>query len=117
MKGKAFGLPLYKLLGGAVRKEIPFTEYFAYRLKTGKIGGEQTPAKVAAYCARMREQHGSTFFEGKCSSGDPVEVVKIIKEIRKALGDDAMVRLDANMAWSLSTARKLLGRSRALQLA
>lgn len=108
LKGKAFGLPLYKLLGGAVRKEIAFAEYFGYRLKTGKVGGEQTPAKVAAYCARMREQHGSTCFEGKCSSDDPVEVVQIIKEVRAALGADAIIRLDANMAWSLTTARKLL---------
>ena len=31
IKGKALDMPLYKLLGGAVRKEIPFTEYFSFR--------------------------------------------------------------------------------------
>ena len=29
LRGKAWEQPLYKLLGGAVRKQIPFTEYFA----------------------------------------------------------------------------------------
>lgn len=30
IRGKVFGMPLYKLLGGAVRKDIPFSEYFAF---------------------------------------------------------------------------------------
>lgn len=29
IRGKAWNLPLYKLLGGAVRKEIPVTEYYS----------------------------------------------------------------------------------------
>lgn len=39
LRGKAWGLPLYKLLGGAVRKQIPFTEYYSYRLK--KMGSAE----------------------------------------------------------------------------
>lgn len=108
IKGKALGLPLYMLLGGAVRKQIPFTEYYAYRMKNGKVGGERTPAQLAAYCARMREEHGSTFFEGKCSTGNPTEDVKIVKEVRAAVGEDALIRVDGNMAWSVTSARRLL---------
>lgn len=108
IKGKALNIPLYKLLGGAVRKTIPFTEYYAYRMPVGNVGGEDSPAKVAAYCALMRERHGSTFFEGKCSTGDPATDVRIVKEVRSAIGPDAMLRVDGNMAWSLTTARRLL---------
>lgn len=108
LKGKFWKQPLYQLLGGAVRKQIAFTEYFAFREKTGRIGGEKTPKAVAAYCARMREEHGSKFFEGKLTTGDPNLEIGAVKEIRKAIGDDAMLRLDANMAWSLSTARCIL---------
>ena len=53
------GRPLYELLGGACRTAIGFSEYFAYR------GGlEESPAQVAAYCARMADEHDSPVFEG-----------------------------------------------------
>ena len=32
LRGKAWDQPVYQLPGGAVRKDIAFTEYFAYRL-------------------------------------------------------------------------------------
>jgi glucarate dehydratase len=108
LRGKAWDQPLYKLLGGAVRKEIPFTEYFAYRQQRDGVGGESTPAQVAAYCAKMRELHGSTYFEGKNPPGDPQATIEVVKEVRRAVGDDAMVRLDANMGFSVSAARRVL---------
>ena len=36
IRGKVTGMPLYKLLGGAVRKDIPFSEYFAFRPSPGR---------------------------------------------------------------------------------
>ena len=108
LRGKLWKQPLYRLLGGAVRNQIPFTEYFGYRAKRGSTGGEKTARAVAAYCARMREKYGSTFFEGKLTLGDPDLEIETVKAIRKAIGNDAMLRLDANMGWSLSTARRIL---------
>ncbi len=108
LRGKAWNLPLYKLLGGAVRKQIPWTEYFSFRPKKGSVGGERTPEAVAKYCARMREKYNSTFFEGKLQLGDPHLEIKTVKAVRKAIGDDAMLRLDGNMSWSLATARYVL---------
>src|SRR5580658_8734609 len=55
IRGKAWEVPVYKLLGGAVRREIPFTEYFGFRQ-----GREMTPEGVVDYCLRMRAEHGST---------------------------------------------------------
>ena len=109
LRGKYWRRPLYQLLGGAVRRRIPFTEYFAFRERRGKIGGEMTAKAVAGYCARMRERHGSTYFEGKLTLGDPALEIAAVKAIRRAVGHDAMLRLDANMAWSLSAARRILG--------
>lgn len=111
LRGKAWNQPLYRLLGGAVRKEIPFTEYFAYRPRQGSMGGESTPADVADYCARMREKYGSTYFEGKCpwSASDPIgETIKVVASLRRALGDDARIRLDGNMGFSVWAARQVL---------
>jgi glucarate dehydratase len=108
IRGKVWNQPLYNLLGGAVKKEIPFTEYFAYRVKKDGIGGEMDPGAVADYCVRMNAEHGSTFFEGKLILGDPQLEIDTVKAMRKALGPRAMIRLDSNMQWSLSTARHVL---------
>lgn len=103
LRGKAWNVPLYQLLGGAVRREIAFTEYFGFRQ-----GLEMTPEAVVDYCLRMRAEHGSTYFEGKLSLGDPRLEVETVRQLREALGADAVIRLDANMQYSLSTARRLL---------
>jgi glucarate dehydratase len=108
IRGKAFGMPLYKLLGGAVRKHIPFSEYFAFRPKQGNAGGEMSPEAIVDYCLKMREAHGSTIFEGKLIMGDPLLEVRTVKLLREALGDAAQIKLDSNMQYSLTTARRLL---------
>jgi len=108
IRGKAWNLPLYKLLGGAVRKEIPFTEYFAFRVGKNGIGGETTAEQVADYCIKMREEYGSTMFEGKLSLGDPHLEIATVKMLRERLGHTDMIRLDSNMSWSVPTAKHIL---------
>jgi glucarate dehydratase len=102
IRGKAWGQPLYKLLGGAVRTEIPFTDYFAQR-----VGRVQSPEEVADYCVRLHESFGTTFFEGKFSTADPKISLAILQLIRRKLGDEAIIRIDSNQAYSLATARRL----------
>jgi glucarate dehydratase len=101
-------VPIYELLGGTVRTDVPFTEYFAFRHPSAHGAGEATPVEVAQYCARMREEHGSTVFEGKVGSTSLSTDIEMVKEIRAAVGDDALIRLDANHGWPLNTARKAL---------
>lgn len=108
IKGKAWKMPLYKVLGGAVRKEIPFTEYYSFRPLKGTAGGLKNARDIADYCARMRQEHGSTYFEGKCSTGNPGLEIELTRTVREAVGEDAMIRLDGNMAWTTSSARALL---------
>jgi glucarate dehydratase len=108
IKARAFAMPLYKLLGGAVRKDIPFTEYFSFRPEQDGAGGEMSPEAIVDYCLAMREAHGSTFFEGKLILGDPRLEIRTVRLLREALGEDAMIRLDSNMQWSLTTARRVL---------
>ncbi len=108
IRGKVFDMPLYKLLGGAVRKDILFSEYFSFRPKHGEYGGEMTPEAIVEYCLRMRVEHGSTIFEGKLILGDPELEIKTVRLLRNALGKNAQIRLDSNMQWSLSTARHVL---------
>jgi glucarate dehydratase len=97
------GVPLYEQLGGACRVDIAFTEYFAYR-----EGREQSPAEVAAYCARMVEEHGSSSFEGKVAVRSVEEDVRLVREVRAAIGPERTLRIDANMGWLLDTAGRAL---------
>jgi glucarate dehydratase len=108
LRGKLWELPLYQVLGGAVRKDIPFTEYFSFRPEHHGAGGEMSPEAIVDYCLSMREQHGSTFFEGKLILGDPELEIRTVRMLREALGAAAMIRLDSNMQWSLTTARHVL---------
>jgi glucarate dehydratase len=110
IKGKALKCPIYSLLGGPVRREIGFSEYFALRLSNANEPGESTPLEVARYCARMREQHGSMVFEGKMGVLDLDSEIEMVKEVRAAIGSDATLRLDANNSWPLNTARRALSR-------
>jgi glucarate dehydratase len=107
LRGKAWKQPLYQLLGGAVRKEIPFTDYFSLRGDGATVKGEKTPEEVADYCVELHERHGTTFFEGKFSTHDPKVSMKMVELIRRKLGDAAMIRIDSNQAYSLATARQL----------
>ena len=107
IRGKMWDQPLYALLGGAVRKSIGFTDYFVQRIEQGSAGGEDTPEAVADYCLKMRDDFGSNAFEGKLSDPDPADATRYVTVLRERLGDDAMIRIDSNSAYSLTTARMM----------
>jgi glucarate dehydratase len=103
LRGKAWNQPLCNLLGGKVRDQIPFTEYFGFRQ-----GLEETPEAVVDHCLAMHGAYGSTMFEGKLILGDPLLEIRTVRLLREALGPEAMIRLDSNMQWSLPTAIRIL---------
>lgn len=106
-RGKIEDVPLHLLLGGAVRTEIPHSEYFSYRFAGSRDPGECSPVEVARYCARMVEEHGSGIFEGKMGTVGLDEELMMLREIRAAIGDRPL-RLDANGGWTVPTARDVL---------
>jgi glucarate dehydratase len=110
IKARALNLPIYDLLGGPARRTLGVSEYFALRVPGPGEPGESTPLEVARYCAQMRETYGSTLFEGKVGVLDLDTEIAMVREIRAAIGSDATLRLDANMAWPLNTARRALAR-------
>jgi glucarate dehydratase len=107
-RGRAEGVPLATLLGGAVRREVPLTEYFSYRLPGPAHPGESTPLEVARHCARMVDQHGADAFEGKVSTVSLAEEVELVREVRAAIGPGRRLTLDANGGWTVATAREAL---------
>ena len=110
LTGRIYGRSVADLLGGRVRDEVTYTEYFSPRLESGGHGGESTPKDVGEYCGRMAAEFGAKAFEGKVGFGDLEFELEMVKEIRAAIGEEPILRLDANMGWSLSTARQALRR-------
>lgn len=104
LRGKLWGQPVANLLGGIRRREIPFTDYFGYRLAKGGKGGEATVPDVVDYCLGLQETYGTTWFEGKVNDPDLNANVKLMQALRLALGSDAMLRIDSNQAFSLPSA-------------
>lgn len=58
----------------------------------------------------MREAHGSTAFEGKVGVLSLGGEVAMLREIRQAIGEDAVLRVDTNNMWSVTTAREAVRR-------
>nr|WP_216602349.1 MULTISPECIES: mandelate racemase/muconate lactonizing enzyme family protein [unclassified Ruegeria] len=104
LRGKLWGQPVANLLGGIQRREIPFTDYFSYRLPNGDVKGETNIAEVVDYCLSLREQFGTTWFEGKVSNPDLRANIDLMQALRDALGPDTMLRIDSNQAFSLPSA-------------
>lgn len=108
IKGKALSIPIYEILGGQVRSEVSFSEYFSYRMCSDGTPGEQSIKDIVDYCIQQNRTHGSTFFEGKVGHNTPSQDLEMISALRKEFGDEITIRLDANYGWSPATASRML---------
>ena len=104
LRGKLWGQPVANLLGGIHRREIPFTDYFAYRALGERVGGERTVEAVVEYCLSLKETYGTTYFEGKINDPELEANIKLLQALRDALGSEALLRIDSNQAFSLPSA-------------
>jgi D-galactarolactone cycloisomerase len=98
IRGKAVGWPLYRLLGGS-SKPIP-----AY---AGGISlGYQEPEALAEEAVRFAE---AGYKAVKLRMGDgPARDLARVQAVRKAVGPDVAILTDANTAYGLEDARRVL---------
>ena len=95
IKGKISGLPVYKLLGGC-RESAPVY---------GSDGGwlyMSVSEMLAAFEGYL--QQGMMGVKMKIGHENPKVDIKRISEVRKALGDDVWIAVDANQKWDFPTA-------------
>lgn len=104
--GKACAQPIYKLLGGAYRKQIP--------VYASSMRRDIAPVEEAKRLAGLVEKHGfkavkvrvgETF--GFDQDAAPGRSVAVIKEVRGALGDGVEIMMDGNSCFSAPRAIEL----------
>jgi L-alanine-DL-glutamate epimerase-like enolase superfamily enzyme len=98
IRGKAAGMPLYKLLGGA-RRPVP-----AYA--GGVSLGYQPPAQLIEELERSLD---AGYKAVKLRVGDsPRRDLERIRAVRKACGEDLVILTDANIGYSVEDARQVM---------
>ncbi len=118
IQGKAAGLPVADLLGGAVREEVPFSAYLFYKWAghpdaDGDDWGEALdPDGIVAQAKRMVDGYGFTALKLKGGVFPPAQEIEAVRALREAFPGHPL-RLDPNAAWtpetSLGVARELAG--------
>lgn len=96
--GKSTGLPVYRLLGGAVRDFVP-TKW--------SISGVEPDR--AAGIARWALEQGFTTMKVKVGI-DPMQDVARVRAVREAVGPDVRLGVDANGAWPPRMAVRMIRR-------
>jgi muconate/chloromuconate cycloisomerase len=97
LAAKALDTPLYNLLGGKVRDRIPLS----WSLPIVEID------KVVEEGIQMVER-GWRILKVKVGRSDPSEDVEAVRALREAVGDDISIRADANQAYDIKTAHRVL---------
>ncbi len=95
--GKSCGLPLYRVLGG-----------YAGEIETDMTVGIDEPEEMARR-AKAHVEAGFRVIKTKVGT-NPKDDLARVKAIRRAVGDDVKIRLDANQGWHAREAVSLLER-------
>ena len=96
LKGKALGVPVYQLLGGAFHTQVPVI----------RMVGLKAPAAQAADAARFVAE-GYRHLKLKIGRDLPTEV-RSVAAVRQAVGDDVVLTVDANGAYTVKNAIQLI---------
>jgi L-alanine-DL-glutamate epimerase-like enolase superfamily enzyme len=95
--GKQCGQPLYRLLGGLARERVNYYFYL-----------DHSSVNDVYRQGRDGIEAGYTVFYLKVGI-DVAREVEMVRALREAIGPDAKIRLDANGAWRVSEALRIIG--------
>ena len=120
--GKATDRPVVDLLGGPVRRRVPFAAYLFYKPQGagGELGFDidpdatgwpaarqrqaMTPDELVAQARAMVETFGFQSLKLKGGVFEPELEVATIDALRDAFGPDVPLRIDPNAVWRVDTA-------------
>jgi glucarate dehydratase len=114
LQARSLGIPLHELLGGAVRRKVPFSAYLffkfasdvdpAYRPDTW--GAALGPDQIVGQARAMIERYGFGSIKLKAGALDPGIEVASLKALKRAFPNHPL-RIDPNANWSLDTAIRI----------
>jgi L-alanine-DL-glutamate epimerase-like enolase superfamily enzyme len=106
LMGKALGVPIYRLLGGAYRKRI--------RMYASSMRRDISPQEEAYRMAKLVEEKGFTAVKvrvgqtyGFDADAAPGRSVAVVREVRRLLGDDIEIMVDGNSCFTAPRAIQL----------
>jgi galactonate dehydratase len=117
IKGQALGVPIYELLGGAVRETIPLYTHFQYarsveqmvehacgEVERGSRAIKTDPFMAAGGLSNVR------YVDGQIERSIENTGVSMIEAIRDSVGPDVEVLIDAHALYNVPTAVRLANR-------
>ena len=111
-QGKAVGRSVSDLLGGAVRRAVPYSAYLFYKWAghpgedPDRFGAAVDPAGIVEQARRMVADYGFSAIKLKGGVVAPDEEVQAILALHEAF-PDLPLRLDPNAAWTVPTSSKV----------
>ncbi|WP_274650270.1 enolase C-terminal domain-like protein [Paenibacillus humicola] len=112
LRGKYFGAPVYRLLGGPTRTEIPvYASTLGFSLAPGEAGKQAKRLAEEGFAAqKWFFRHGpSAGGEGRTAN------LRMAREVREALGESGDFMLDCWMGWDVPYALDMMDRLRELR--
>jgi len=111
LQAKAKSIPLAELLGGIIRKKVPYSAYLFYKFKehinapyeADPWGEALTPEQIVAQATKMVSMHGFQSLKLKAGVLKPEIEIDTILALSKAFPKSPL-RIDPNANWSIKTA-------------
>jgi len=102
LMGQQLGVPVYDLLGGKLREDVPFASYLFFRYGHPETGaGEvRTPEQLVSHARELKALHGFTSHKLKGGVYPPDYELECFRALATAFPDDR-VRYDPNGALSV----------------
>lgn len=112
--GKTIGKPLYEIMGGKVREQVPFSAYLFYKFgkhqheaKNDVWGEVLTPEQLVDEAHRFKDLYGFDAIKLKAGILEPEEEIAGLRALREAFPDSPL-RIDPNGGWTVEKALELL---------
>lgn len=115
LQARTLGIPLVTLLGGAVRREVPFSAYLFFKYAShidspypaDSWGEALNEEQIVAQARRMIDTYGFGSIKLKAGVFQPEHEAACIKALRRAFPTHPL-RIDPNANWSIETSVRVL---------